>query len=143
MATAQIYGPTILTADDAASSQSIVMRGASGGIVGATIEGSTIKTTGGTVTNVSTKTTTYTATATDSVLLVDSTSGNITINLPAAALSTGQLLTVKKTVAANTVTLDGSGSETIDGATTLAMTAQWASRTIVCNGTAWFVLGSV
>lgn len=60
-------------------------------------------------------------------LLVDSTSGNITITLPPAVKVAGMPMLVKKLVAANTITLDADGSELIDGSATFAFTdINWA-----------------
>ena len=74
------------------------------------------------------------------VIIADDTSGAITINLPAAESSTHRTLTVKKTSASNSVTLDGNASETIDGATTKALSSQYDFVTIVCDGTAWHII---
>lgn len=91
---------------------------------------------------VRTTTTATTLTAGDDVLLVDTTAGNLTITLPAASTHRGHAFTVKKTVAANTLTLDGAGAETIDGAATLAWATQWTAYTVVSDGTAWYVLST-
>jgi len=73
--------------------------------------------------------------------LADATAGAFSVNLPTAASMTGRIINVKKIdSSANAVTLDGSGAETIDGATTLALTVQWQSAQIQSNGTAWYVL---
>lgn len=64
----------------------------------------------------------YTLVSEAGMLLCNSASGNITVNLP-AAYGSGRLVTVIKTSASNTVTLDGNSSDTINGATTYAMTA--------------------
>ena len=62
----------------------------------------------------------------------------MTITLYAASGNAGKVITVKKTDSStNAVTLDGNASETIDGATTLALTAQYDSATVVCDGTNW------
>jgi hypothetical protein len=89
-----------------------------------------------------TVTTTTTLTALSSgTQLANATGGAITMNLPAAASATGLIFNIKKIDAsANAVTVDPSGAETIDGAATLALTAQWQSTKIQSNGTAWFVL---
>jgi hypothetical protein len=87
----------------------------------------------------STKTGAYTATDRDHLLLCDATSAAFTVTLPAVASNSGLVLVVKKIDASgNAVTLDGNASETIDGATTLALTAQWNRALIQSNGTAWF-----
>lgn len=56
------------------------------------------------------------------VILVDTTAGNVTLNLPPARDMSGHCVYVKKVVAANTVTIDPSGAELIDGAATFAFT---------------------
>lgn len=88
---------------------------------------------------VRTKTTTYTALASD-VLLCDATGGAFTVTLPAAATVSGQSISVKKTdVSANAVTVDGNGAETIDGATTLSLATQYTAVTLWSDGTSWWV----
>jgi hypothetical protein len=65
--------------------------------------------------------------ATDDVILVDPTAGNITVNLPTAVNpNAGKRFTIERmTGGANTVTIDPAGAETIDGASTLALASQW------------------
>ena len=82
----------------------------------------------------------YTVNKNDSVILANTTGGSITINLLAAEQMKEKRLIVKKTAAANTVTIDPNGSETIDGAATLAWTTQYVSRDIVSDGSNWFVV---
>jgi uncharacterized protein HemX len=75
---------------------------------------------------------------------VDATAAPVSVDLPAAASSNGYWLTVKKTDAsANAVTLDGNASETIDGATTYALSAQYDSVTVRCDGSEWFIVATV
>jgi len=62
-----------------------------------------------------------------------------TVTLPAAASSTGRIYNVKN-IGTGTITIDGNGSETIDGATTYPISTQYQNVTIQCNGTAWFIL---
>ncbi len=74
--------------------------------------------------------------------LVDATSGAVTANLPTASSSEGWVVVLKKVDASgNAVTADGNGSETIDGATTKALSSQWDFVRLVCDGTAWFIVG--
>jgi len=90
------------------------------------------------ITNVSSSP--YAPTDSESIV-VDATSGAITINLPAAASNSGKTYDVKKEdSSANAVTLDGNGVETIDGATTFALTHQHESVTVRCDGTEWWIL---
>lgn len=81
----------------------------------------------------------YTLVSESGLLLCNSASGNITVNLP-AAYGGGRLVTVVKTSASNTVTLDGNASETINGATTYAMTADNAVVQIVDGASGkWYI----
>ena len=83
---------------------------------------------------------------THSTLLANAT-GNITITLPSVASSynntdgIGRIYEIKKVDAdADTVTIDGSGVEEIDGATTAVLTTQFESITIQSNGTFWSII---
>lgn len=90
---------------------------------------------------IATKTGNYTATSADYTLLCDATSASFTITLPAAASNTGMILVVKKIDSSvHTVTIDGNSSETIDGATTQVISTFYASLSIHCDGTSWFVI---
>lgn len=71
------------------------------------------------------------------------TTGAMTATLPTASGITGRVFIVKKIDSSgNAVTLDADGSETIDGAGTYALTAQWNSVTIISNGTNWEILST-
>lgn len=75
------------------------------------------------------------------VYLCNATSNAQTCNLPAVASSTHRVYTFVKTdSSANTVTIDGNASETINGATTKVLSAQYDTVTIVCSGSAWFII---
>lgn len=83
-----------------------------------------------TVTAINNASSPYTIAATDSLLQCDATAGAVTINLPAAT-GTGRELTVKKTDStANGCTLTRAGADLIDGATTVALTVQYAAAKI-------------
>lgn len=73
-------------------------------------------------------------------LLCDTSSGNITIDLNAAADDNQGMIIIKKTASANTVTIDANGAETIDGAATQVISTQWESITIISDGSAWFIV---
>lgn len=62
--------------------------------------------------------------------------GAVTINLPAAASNLGRVVKIKR-VGANDVTIDGNGAETIDGAATLTLDADYESVTLFCDGSGW------
>ena len=82
----------------------------------------------------------YAVLTTDAVLLCDADTGNLTIDLPAAGSSEKRVITVKKITAANSVIIDGNASETIDGDTSVTVTLQYASLTLVCDGSAWHII---
>ena len=89
---------------------------------------------------VGTSSTPYTVVATDYTILVDTSGGAFTVNLPACSGQT-RILNIKKISAdANALTLDGDSSETIDGATTQSNTNQWFNFQIQSSGTNWFIL---
>ena len=96
-----------------------------------------------TMAKVAAKTASYKA-ASESVILVDATAGNLTVSLPPAASVPNRVYCVKKIDGeVGTVTVDADASETIDGATTKVLSAQYAAVTIVSDGTAWHILGTV
>lgn len=87
-----------------------------------------------------TKTADYTATALNDVILADATSGNVVITLPPVSGNTGVHYTIKRIDgSANTVTVDGDGSETIDGETTQTL-LEHDSITVICDGTEWWII---
>lgn len=65
--------------------------------------------------------------------------GSITITLPAASLSTGRSIVVKRTdtSTSNTVTIDANASETINGSLTYVLYGRYSYLRITCNGTEW------
>lgn len=85
-------------------------------------------------------TTPYTAHLADETLLCNATSAAITVNLPSAVAIKGKRYFVKKTDASvNAVTLDPSSTQTIDGASTHALSTQYARVVIVSDGANWMV----
>lgn len=89
---------------------------------------------------ISTKTSNYTLTENDSIVLFDCSSSALTATLPAAASSTGVKFNIKKIDASNTLTIDGNGSETIDGSTTITINTQYESVTLACDGSTWWII---
>lgn len=85
--------------------------------------------------SVVTKTSTYTATPDDDVILVDTDGGNVTINLQALA-NFSHPLTIKN-VGTNSVIIDGKGAETIDGSTTVTFTAANYAATLYPGPSEW------
>lgn len=81
----------------------------------------------------------YIADNSDEILLVDSTTGNIIISLPAPNISTK--ITIKKiSNDSNTITILPSNTYTIDGQNQLAITTQYYSYTLVGTNTNWFLI---
>ncbi len=91
---------------------------------------------------VSTQTgTSYTITSSDTVVIADASSNNVTITLPAASGVTGYRYYVKrKDGSANTVTIARTGSDTIDGATSQTLNQQYTSATVVSDGSNWYII---
>ena len=83
----------------------------------------------------------YTANKYDTVILANCASTSITVNLPAASGLTGKTYHIKKIdSSANAVTVDGNGSETIDGELTQVVSGQHDSMFIVCDSTEWWIV---
>lgn len=82
----------------------------------------------------------YTITAANSTILANCTGGNITVTLPTADGIGGRSYTIKHIGTANTVTIDGNGSETIDGSTALTIIFQHDSVTVQSDGTNWQII---
>jgi hypothetical protein len=71
----------------------------------------------------------------------DATTASFAVTLPAASGRNGQIFTFKKIdSSANTVTITRGSTDTIDGATTYVLSAQWKYVTIVSNGSnGWYI----
>lgn len=86
-----------------------------------------------------------TLTDTDYILSV-SPAANVTVTLPAlSSVPPGRpYFILRDDTATNTVTLDGDGSETIDGAATLAVGAagEYGALRIISTGTEWRVISA-
>jgi hypothetical protein len=84
----------------------------------------------------------YTVLTTDEVLLVDTTTAAVTVNLPAiAGLPDGMKLVIKDSggnAATNSITVDPNASETIDGSTTpIVLSTAYDLITLVKVSTGW------
>jgi hypothetical protein len=84
-----------------------------------------------------TVTASVTLTANNTVVLVDSTSGNVTVTLPDATANSGRYYVIKRTVAANKVTIQPQSGQTIEGNPNTALTGAGSTDTIISNGTRW------
>ncbi len=113
------------------------------GIGAGTSPNSTLQVGGSVSTAITTKTANYTAGVNDYTIICNNTSGGITIALPAAAGASGRNYIVKKiSGASNNITIDPSGSETIDGVATRVLSTQYESVMIQCDGISWFILSN-
>lgn len=83
----------------------------------------------------------YTAKADDRFILADATGGAVTITLPTAVGVAGCEIAAKRlNSGANSVTLDGAGAETIDGAATKVLTTQYETARLVSDGANWHLV---
>jgi hypothetical protein len=74
-------------------------------------------------------------------VLADATAGNVTLTLPPATDFVDRRVEITKSdVTGNSVIIDADGSETISGATTQTLTAQYENVTIISDGTEWWIL---
>lgn len=77
----------------------------------------------------------------DKFLMTTSTS-TLTLTLPTASANAGRTLDIiKADTGTGKITVDGEGSETINGLTTQDIYGQYSRLKITCDGTAWFVIG--
>ena len=75
------------------------------------------------------------------VILVNASGGDVTITLPEASEYEGKFYYIKKTDASdNSVILDGTEAETIDGELTVEITIQYMCLQVVCDGTNWWII---
>ncbi len=73
------------------------------------------------------------------MLLIDTTSGAITANLPTAVNLLGRYIKFKN-IGTNNLTIDGFSTETIDGSATLVLASN-GYATIMSDGTNWRRIG--
>ena len=81
-----------------------------------------------------------TLTTANVVVFVNATSGEVDVTLYAATSNGGRTLVIKKTDSGNTVNILRAGSETIDGATSLALYHQNESITLISDNSNWFIV---
>ena len=83
------------------------------------------------------KTGTYTAGATD--FCIDCTANTFTVTLPTAVGIAGKQYCVKNS-GAGVITVDGNGSETIDGAANFVLSTRYESIWVISDGANWKVI---
>lgn len=75
------------------------------------------------------------------ILFADASSNSVTFTLPDADEMPGLNLRFKKIDASgNAMILAPSGSQEIDGETSLEVTDQWTSVDIIASGSAWYII---
>lgn len=77
------------------------------------------------------------------IIPVDSTGGALTVTLQAAKAMQFRVIHIKDVggaAAANNITIDGAGSETIDGAASYVISVNYDSAQLWSNGEKWFIL---
>lgn len=89
---------------------------------------------------VSTKSGAYTVVTGDRGKLIKATAGTWTLALPAAATAGDGFFFIFRNDGAGVVTIDPNGSQTIDGATTKAV-SQGSAMLVLCDGTEWATIG--
>ena len=86
------------------------------------------------------KTSAHTA-AIGELVRCDPSGGAFTVTLPTAASVSGQKIVIKNvTTSTNIITLDGDGSETIDGSLTVLMSVGYQALTLCSDGTNWMII---
>lgn len=83
------------------------------------------------------KTANYTITTLDST--IDCTSGTFTVTLPTAVGVTGRIYNIKNT-GTGTITVEGNGSEKIDGGLTAVLSNRYESIKLQSNGSNWIII---
>lgn len=86
------------------------------------------------------KSSAYTATTTDEVILVNASLGSVTITLPTAVGSTHLYWVKKVDSSTNTVVVNTTSLQTIDGGTSATIKVQYASITVASDGSNWLVI---
>ncbi len=89
------------------------------------------------------KTAAYTALTTDDVIRADATTADFAVTLYTAVGNSGRQLVIKKTTAANKVTVTANGAETIDGSATFVLYFAYDEVTLVSDGAGWIVVHQV
>lgn len=80
-----------------------------------------------------------TLTIQDDYIFVDSTSGDVTIDMPIASGNGGKEITIKRVAGDNFVILNASGLGNIDGSVNYTMHHLYQSTTLVSNNSSWFI----
>lgn len=89
------------------------------------------------------KTSAYTLTGSDSVVSGDTTGGAFSLTLPSSAGIAGRMYTIKRVNAgANNLTVATTSSQTIDGAATYVLSAQWKYVKVISDSANWLIVAN-
>lgn len=73
-------------------------------------------------------------------VLCDTSGGGFTVTLPVAASGNYEFRIKKISSDVNPLTVDGDGSETIDGALTQVITNQYVTMDIISSSSGWWII---
>jgi hypothetical protein len=134
-------GVSIGTFEDNPPSRGLYVYGNVG--VGTATPIATLDVNGSLAMNLNTINADYTITNTDSyyTLICNTSTNTITVTLPTASTNNGRVLIIKR-VGVNSVTIDVQGSETIDGAVSRLLNANYRGVVVQSDGINWFVISS-
>ena len=91
-----------------------------------------------------TKTSAYTAAATDYTILGNASGGSFSITLPTAVGVIGKIYAIKKIdSSANTVTIATTSAQTIDGAASKVLSIQYDGAQVQSDNANWYIVGSI
>ena len=76
---------------------------------------------------------------TRTLYVVDTSGGAVTLTLPPAKEAKGEWIKIKNYTGTHKVTVDGNGSELIDGATTDEINSAKQCKEYVSDGTQWYI----
>ncbi len=86
---------------------------------------------------------TYPVATTDFSIFANAVSNDISIDLPLASVATGRVLFIKRIdKTSNTVAVTGSSTNTVEGKTSISLSSQYSSLTLISNGSEWFILSN-
>lgn len=85
----------------------------------------------------------YTATVGDSVIIVDTSMGDVVISLPSATHSGKRFIIVKETSDVDTVSITPFGNDTIEASNSKTLSTQWQKAILKADGVSnWLDLGT-
>lgn len=73
-------------------------------------------------------------------VLCDATAGAVTVNLPTVVSNTAMYFIKKVDTGTNTITVDGSASQAIDGEATQVINYPYTTLALISNGTSWNII---